>query len=115
MRAGCCARHLATTAATTTESYNTKLLAEAAATMPAGAKLAAWGGLASIPPFSEDDENDPGPAVRALRAASAEAGAGCRWRVEAAADYRFDLSARCLSVIWPCINPRCRHGPVCSR
>ena len=56
------------------ESYNTKLLAEAAAVAPLGARLVAWGDLASIPPFSEDAENDAGPAVHALRSI-AEAGA----------------------------------------
>lgn len=57
------------------ESYNTKLLAEATAVAPVGARLVAWGDLASIPPFSEDAENDAGPAVHALRASIAEAGA----------------------------------------
>ena len=57
------------------ESYNTKLLAEAAAVAPVGAKLVPWGDLASIPAFSEDNENDAGAAVHALRAAIAEAGA----------------------------------------
>jgi len=42
---------------------------------PVGAKLVAWGDLASIPAFSEDHENDVRPAVHALRAAIAEAGA----------------------------------------
>ncbi len=57
------------------ESYNTKLVSEAVAVAPVGAKLVAWGDLVSIPAFSEDGENDAGPAVRALRAAIAEAGA----------------------------------------
>ena len=57
------------------ESYNTKLLAEAVAVAPVGAKLVPWGDLASIPAFSEDNENDTGAAVHALRAAIAEAGA----------------------------------------
>jgi len=57
------------------ESYNTKLLAEAVSVAPVGAKLVAWGDLGSIPPFSEDNENDAGPAVHALRAAIAEADA----------------------------------------
>ncbi len=57
------------------ESYNTKLLVEAAAVAPVGAKLVPWGDLASIPAFSEDNENDAGAAVHALRAAIAEAGA----------------------------------------
>ncbi len=57
------------------ESYNTKLLVEAAAVAPVGAKLVPWGDLVSIPAFSEDNENDAGAAVHALRAAIAEAGA----------------------------------------
>ena len=57
------------------ESYNTKLLAEAVSVAPVGAKLVPWGDLASIPAFSEDNENDTGAAVHALRAAIAEAGA----------------------------------------
>jgi len=57
------------------ESYNTKLLAEAVSVAPVGAKLVPWGDLVSIPAFSEDGENDAGPAVHALRAAIAEAGA----------------------------------------
>lgn len=57
------------------ESYNTKLLAEAVSVAPVGAKLVTWGDLGSIPPFSEDNENDAGPAVHALRAAIAEADA----------------------------------------
>ena len=57
------------------ESYNGMLLSEATAVAPVGARLVAWGDLASIPPFSEDHENDAGPAVHALRAAIAEASA----------------------------------------
>lgn len=57
------------------ESYNTKLLAEAVSVAPVGAQLVAWGDLAFIPPFSEDNENDIGPVVLALRAAIAEASA----------------------------------------
>ncbi len=57
------------------ESYNTELLAEAVSVAPPAARLVTWGDLVSIPAFSEDNENDAGPAVHALRAAIAGAGA----------------------------------------
>ncbi|MDQ2850595.1 MAG: NAD(P)H-dependent oxidoreductase [Actinomycetota bacterium] len=57
------------------QSYNTKLLAEAAAVAPVGTKLMTWGDLASMPAFSEDHESDAGPLVHAMRAAIAEADA----------------------------------------
>jgi len=57
------------------ESYNGMLLREAAAVAPTGAKLVAWSDLVAVPPFSEDHENNAGPAVHALRAAIAEASA----------------------------------------
>jgi len=50
------------------ESYNGMLLREAAAVAPTGAKLVAWSDLVAVPPFSEDTENNAGPAVHALRA-----------------------------------------------
>ena len=57
------------------ESWNTKLLRAAAEVLPPGAELVIWDGLKSIPPFDEDDERFPGPEVKALRAAVAEADA----------------------------------------
>lgn len=57
------------------ESYNGMLLRQAAALLPAGAELIQWPDLRSVPPFSEDDEDDPAPAVHALRAEIAAADA----------------------------------------
>jgi chromate reductase len=55
------------------DSYNTRLLHEAAALLPAGAELELYEGLGSIPPFSEDDEDVANDAVERLRAAVREA------------------------------------------
>jgi len=57
------------------ESYNRQLLGQAAALLPTGAELIEWDGLQAVPPFSEDDEQDPGAAVLALRSAIAAADA----------------------------------------
>lgn len=45
------------------DSHNTRLLRAAARLLPPGAELVEFGGLKAIPPFDEDDEHDPGPAV----------------------------------------------------
>jgi chromate reductase len=47
------------------DSHNTKLLRAAAELLPPGAELVEFDGLKAIPPFDEDDEHDPGPAVDA--------------------------------------------------
>jgi chromate reductase len=57
------------------ESHNTRLLKAAAGLLPAGSELELFGGLAEIPPFSEDDEHAPPPAVIALKDAIASADA----------------------------------------
>lgn len=57
------------------ESYNGMLLRQAGALLPAGTELVQWPGLRSVPPFSEDDEAAPAPAVHELRAAIAAADA----------------------------------------
>jgi chromate reductase len=57
------------------ESLNTKLLHAAGPLLPAGAELALWEDLKAVPPFDEDDEHAPHPAVNALRSAIAEADA----------------------------------------
>jgi chromate reductase, NAD(P)H dehydrogenase (quinone) len=51
------------------DSFNTRLLREAAQLLPAGAELEVYEDLGSIPPYSEDDELAPSEAVEALRAA----------------------------------------------
>jgi chromate reductase len=56
-------------------SHNTALLRAAAALAPAGVEVRLYDGLASLPPFNEDDEASPPAAVRALRHQIAEADA----------------------------------------
>jgi chromate reductase len=56
-------------------SHNTRLLRAAAGLLPPGAELHVYGGLAQVPPFNEDDEHSPPPAVLALKAAIADADA----------------------------------------
>jgi chromate reductase, NAD(P)H dehydrogenase (quinone) len=57
------------------DSYNTRLLAAAADALPEGVELVRWDGLAAVPPFDEDAEAAPAPAVADLRAAIADADA----------------------------------------
>ncbi len=57
------------------DSYNRKLLSAASGLAPPTAELVQWGGLKALPPFDEDDEHTPGPAVFALREAIARADA----------------------------------------
>ncbi len=45
------------------DSYNRKLLLEAADLLPAGVELELWDGLKDVPPFDEDDEAGPVPAA----------------------------------------------------
>jgi chromate reductase len=52
------------------DSYNSRLLAIAARSLPAGTEYARFPGLKAVPPFDEDDEaGAPDPAVRELRRA----------------------------------------------
>jgi chromate reductase len=53
-------------------SYSTALLRALAELAPDGVELELWEGLRELPPFDEDAEADPGPAVVGLRAAIAE-------------------------------------------
>ena len=48
-------------------SYNTKLLRAAAKLLPDDVELAVWDGLKAVPPFDEDDEEQPPTAVAYLR------------------------------------------------
>jgi chromate reductase len=50
------------------DSHNSRLLAAAAQLLPADVDYVRFGGLKALPPFDEDDEEDPGPAVEHLRA-----------------------------------------------
>lgn len=50
------------------DSHNTRLLRAAADLLPSGAELEVWEGLRDVPPFDEDHEADPAPAVEAFRA-----------------------------------------------
>ena len=55
------------------DSHNTKLLRAAEELLPPFAELEIWDGLKALPPFDEDDEDAPAPAVVSLREAVAEA------------------------------------------
>lgn len=57
------------------ESYNRKLLEAARDLAPPDVQVELWDGLKRVPPFDEDDENDPGPAVLELREALTHADA----------------------------------------
>ncbi len=58
------------------DSYNRRLLLEAAELLPAGVELELFDGLRSVPPYDEDDDlEEPHPAVIPLRDAIARAGA----------------------------------------
>jgi chromate reductase len=58
------------------ESWNQKLLENAAELLTAGAELELWDGLKEVPPYNEDDDVEPAPAaVARLRAAIAGADA----------------------------------------
>lgn len=51
-------------------SHNSALLRAAAKRLPAGAELELYDGLGDVPPYSEDDDVEPGPAaVEAIREA----------------------------------------------
>jgi chromate reductase len=56
-------------------SFNRKLLKAASELAPPAAELVPWDGLKRVPPFDEDDEKTPDPAVVALREAIARADA----------------------------------------
>jgi chromate reductase len=56
-------------------SHNGRLLRAAADLLAPGAELAIFDGLKDVPPFDEDDEQEPAPAVLELRAAIAGADA----------------------------------------
>jgi chromate reductase, NAD(P)H dehydrogenase (quinone) len=57
------------------DSHNTRLLKAAGELLPAGSEFEVFGGLAEIPPYSEDDEHAPPPSVVALKDAIASADA----------------------------------------
>jgi len=57
------------------ESHNRRLLRAAASLLPPEAELVQFEGLKAIPPFDEDDEAAPGPAVGRWRGAIADADA----------------------------------------
>jgi chromate reductase len=56
-------------------SHNLRLLRTAAELLPSGAELEVFEGLRDIPPFDEDAEHTPPPAVVALKQAVADADA----------------------------------------
>jgi chromate reductase len=51
------------------DSHNTRLLLAAAELLPEDAELQLFEGLKQVEPFDQDDEGNPGPGVRRLRAA----------------------------------------------
>jgi chromate reductase len=58
------------------DSHNARLLRAAASELPPGAQLAVFGGLAAVPPYSEDlDGSQAPPGAAALRTAIAHADA----------------------------------------
>jgi chromate reductase, NAD(P)H dehydrogenase (quinone) len=57
------------------ESLNRRLLRAAQALAPPAVELELWEGLKALPPFDQDEEPNPGPAVSAMREAIAEADA----------------------------------------
>ncbi|HEV2999104.1 MAG TPA: NAD(P)H-dependent oxidoreductase [Solirubrobacteraceae bacterium] len=57
------------------DSHNRSLLRAAGRLLPPDAELVEWEGLRAVPPFDEDAEASPPPAVVELRAAIAEADA----------------------------------------
>jgi chromate reductase len=57
------------------ESHNSRLLRAAASLLPPEAELVPFEGLKAIPPFDEDDEVTPAPAVSSWRRAVADADA----------------------------------------
>jgi chromate reductase, NAD(P)H dehydrogenase (quinone) len=56
-------------------SHNTRLLYAAARELPDGAELDLWHGLAAIPPYNEDEDDQVPPPVAELKAALADADA----------------------------------------
>jgi chromate reductase len=56
-------------------SHNTSLLRAAATELPPGTRFDLYDGLAELPPYNQDEEPDPGPAVERLRDAIAAADA----------------------------------------
>lgn len=57
------------------DSHNRRLLATADGLLPADADLDVWAHLKQVPPFDEDDQAAPAPAVAAMRQALADADA----------------------------------------
>ena len=57
------------------ESHNTRLLRGAGELLPAGAELVLFDQLGAIPPFNEDEEQNPPASVTALRRAIGQADA----------------------------------------
>jgi chromate reductase len=62
-------RALAVSGSLRRDSHNTRLLRAAAKQLPSGVELQLYDGLKRIPPFDEDDEAAPSPAVQEWRAA----------------------------------------------
>lgn len=69
------ARILAISGSLRSDSANTTLLRAAAAVTPGGTWVELWSGLAAIPPFNEDREDDTPASVADMRAAIAGADA----------------------------------------
>jgi chromate reductase len=61
-------RVLGITGSLRSDSHNGRLLRAAAALLPPEAQFVQFSGLKAIPPFDEDDEHAPGPAVDHWRA-----------------------------------------------
>jgi chromate reductase len=94
------------------QSHNKRLLRAAARLLPPGAELVEFRGLKAIPPFDEDDEQDPGQAVAAWREAIAEADA----LLFATPEYNGSIPGQLKNAIdWasrPTVAPALRNVPA---
>ncbi|MDQ6817359.1 MAG: NAD(P)H-dependent oxidoreductase [Actinomycetota bacterium] len=93
-------------------SHNRQLLRAAARLLPPGVQFVEFDGLKAIPPFDEDDEPAPGPAVQAWRAAIDRADA----ILFATPEYNSSIPGQLKNAIdWasrPASNPVLRNKPV---
>jgi chromate reductase len=94
------------------DSHNSRLLRAAARLLPPEAELVVFDELKAIPPFDEDDEASPAPAVRAWR----EAVAGADALLFATPEYNSSIPGQLKNAIdWasrPLAAPALRNKPA---